>query len=211
LNACSYGGELTLCDQGDIQNLTIDLIVASFDVLAAAVERHESSEQIFALKSFHTNKIPVLISALSSSMFLPLTQEFCINQAMSHVDLTIFPAPSYGMMSNSPVQDVRQEFLFACVLHSLLPADSIEGLLGESPFTSPPSPERRYTKEGLLQQTSGNGDRLSELIKELENLDGNAGAIVSAVVDVRQDTKMIQTVKLNADRLFAMLALPKTL
>lgn len=153
------------------------------------MERHESDEQMFTLKSFHTNKIPLLVSALSSSMFVPLTPEFCISQAMTHVDPTVFPAPSYGMMSNSPLQDVRQEFLFACVLQSLLPAESIEALLGESPYDSAPSPDRRYTKDGLLQQVSSDSDRVSQLIKELENLDGNAGAIVGAVTEVRSSRR----------------------
>lgn len=173
--------------KGDIQNLTIDLIVASFDVLAAAMERHDSDDQMFTLKSFHTNKIPLLVSALSSSMFVPLTPEFCISQAMNHVDPTVFPAPSYGMMSNSPLQDVRQEFLFACVLQSLLPVESVEGLLGESPYEAAPTPERRYSKDGLLQQISGDSDRISQLIKELENLDGNAAAIVGVVTEVRSN------------------------
>ena len=136
-------------------------------------------------KSFHTNKIPLLVSELAPSMFLPLTPEFCISQAMTRVDNTVFPAPSYGMMSDSLLQDVRQEFLFACALHSLLRAESIETLLGESPFTLAPTPDRRYTKGGLLQQISGGTDVVSQLITELENLDGNAGAIVAAVTEVR--------------------------
>lgn len=156
------------------------------------MERHESESQMFALKSFHTNKIPLLISALSPSMFVPLTPEFCISQAMTHVDLTIFPAPSYGMMSNSPLQDVRQEFLFSCVLHALLQAESIEALLTESPFTPIPSPDRRYTKDRLLQQITAGSDRISQIIKELEALDGNAGAIVAAVTEVNFESQSLR-------------------
>ena len=158
--------------------------MASFDVLAAAMERHESDDQMFTLKSFHTNKIPLLVSTLAASMFAPLTPELCISQAMNNVDLSVFPSPTFGMMSESPLQDVRQEFLFACVLHSLLPSESVEALLGEAPFNPPPSPERRCTKDGLVQQMVGDTDRLGQLIMQLETLDGNAGAIVAAVTEV---------------------------
>ena len=140
---------------------------------------------MFTLKSFHTNKVPLLVSTLPTSMFAPLTPEFCISQAMNHVDPTVFPPPSYGMISESLLQDVRQEFLFSCVLHSLLPSENVESLLGEAPFTPPPSPERRYTKDGLVQQIVGDTDGLGQLVKQLETLDGNAGAIVAAVTEVR--------------------------
>jgi mediator of RNA polymerase II transcription subunit 5 len=158
--------------------------MASFDVLAAAMERRESEDQMFTLKSFHTNKVPLLVSTLPASMFAPLTPEFCISQAMSHVDQAIFPSPSYGMMSESLLQDVRQEFLFACVLHSLLPSENVEALLGEAPFTPPPSPDRRCTKDGVVQQIVGDTDQLGQFVKQLETLDGNAGAIVAAVTEV---------------------------
>ena len=158
--------------------------MASFDILAAAMERRETGDQMFTLKSFHTNKVPLLISTLPASMFAPLTPEFCISQAMNHVDPTVFPPPSYGMISESLLQDVRQEFLFSCVLHSLLPTESVETLLGEAPFTPPPSPERKFTKDGLIQQIVGDTDRLGQLVKQLETLDGNAGAIVAAVTEV---------------------------
>lgn len=117
-------------------------------------------------------------------MFAPLTPEFCISQAMNHVDTTVFPPPSYGMISESLLQDVRQEFLFSCVLHSLLPSENVESLLGEAPFTPPPSSERRFTKDDLIQQIVGNTERLGQFIKQLETLDGNAGAIVAAVTEV---------------------------
>lgn len=148
------------------------------------MERRETEDQVFVLRSFHTNKVPVLVSTLPASMFAPLTPEFCISQAMNHVDPTVFPPPSYGIMSPSLLQDVRQEFLFSCALHSLLPSENVESLLGESPFTPPPSPERRYTKDNLVQQLVGDSDRLGQLVKQLETLDGNAGAIVAAVTEV---------------------------
>lgn len=42
----------------------------------------------------------------------------------------------------------------------------------------------RYSREDLVSQCSMNPERLEELVGELEGLDGNAGAIAGAVVEV---------------------------
>jgi len=60
----------------------------------------------------------------------------------------------------------------------------VEELLGEAPLTPPPSPERKCTKDSLVQQIVGDTDKLGQLVKQLETLDGNAGAIVAAVTEV---------------------------
>jgi mediator of RNA polymerase II transcription subunit 5 len=170
--------------QLDVESLAIDLVVATFDLLSCAIVRKESDQTIFTFKTFLINKIPTLLAKLSASMYSSDRPEFCIGQALNHVDPTVFPSVSYGMMSNSPLQDVRQEFLFSCTLHSLLRTESIEGLLGESPFTSPPKPASRYAKESLVEQCSSDSERIGQLIEQLEKLDGNAGAISLTVTEV---------------------------
>jgi mediator of RNA polymerase II transcription subunit 5 len=173
--------------QLDVDSLAIDLVVASFDLLSCAIVRKESDQTIFTFKSFLINKIPTLLATLSASMYSSDRPEFCIGQALNHVDPAVFPSVSYGMMSDSRLQDVRQEFLFSCTLHSLLRAESIEGLLGEAPFTSPPKPASRYTKESLVEQCSSDSERIGQLIEELEKLDGNAGAISLTVTEVARN------------------------
>lgn len=162
--------------------MATDLIAAAFDVLANAMYRSEPSQIMFSLKSFLVNKVPLLLTQLTSSIY-PMTSEICITTALSHVDPNAFPAFSQGfediMGGNNSLSDVRQDFLNACLLHGLLPANAIERLLGETPMQGPP--ETKYVKKHLLSQCKDNFEKVNMFIDELENLDGNAGAIVAAV------------------------------
>lgn len=117
-------------------------------------------------------------------MFPPLTPQMCIIQALQHVDVHIFPPFGMGMLSNSVLNEVRQEFIYGCTLHGLLPVDSVDQLLGETPFEPPPTPESRYHKNILSQKCANEPGKAVQLIGELEKLDGNAGAIVGAVTEV---------------------------
>jgi len=165
--------------------MATDLITAAFDILANAMYRNDQSQTIFYLKSFLINKVPILLTQLSGSIF-PMTVEMCITQALSHVDPHAFPSFSQGfddiMGSNTSLADVRQDFLNACALHGLIAAGTVERLLGEAPMQGPPA--KRYERKELLNQCKTNFDKVSLYIDELENLDGNAGAIVAAVTDV---------------------------
>ncbi|KAF2471591.1 Med5-domain-containing protein [Lindgomyces ingoldianus] len=167
----------------DTQNIATDLVTASFDVLANAMYRSESSQSMFCLKSFLVNKIPILLTHPSLSTY-PMTAELCITQALSHVDPNAFPAFSQGfddiMGNNNSLSDVRQDFLNSCALHGLIPVNSVERLLGETPMQGPP--ETKYVKKDLLAQCKDN-EKVNMFIDELENLDGNGGAIAVAVTE----------------------------
>ncbi|KAH8625849.1 hypothetical protein IG631_19728 [Alternaria alternata] len=169
--------------------MATDLITAAFDVLANAMYRSEPPQTMFYLKSFLINKVPLLLAQLTGSIF-PMTVEMCITQALSHVDPHAFPSFSQGFddimgSNNNSLSDVRQDFLNACALHALIPTGTVERLLGEAPMQGPPS--KRYERKELLNQCKSNFDKVSTFIDELESLDGNAGAIVAAVTDVRLD------------------------
>ncbi|OCL07249.1 mediator of RNA polymeras-like protein II transcription subunit 5 [Glonium stellatum] len=171
----------------DTQNLATDLITTSFDVLSNAMYRSESLQTMFCLKSFLVNKIPTLLSQLQGSIY-PMTSELCITQALSHVDPNTFPAFSQAFDitgNNNVLSDVRQDFLNACALHELIPINSIERLLGETPVQSPP--EVRYTKDSLVKQCENNFEKMAMLLDELENVDGNGGGIVGAVTEIIQN------------------------
>jgi mediator of RNA polymerase II transcription subunit 5 len=171
--------------QVDVEALSIDLIVGAFDILSSAVSRKENVDMVFALKSFLINKIPLFLTNLAASMYSSDRPEYCLGQALSRVDPSIFPPPSFGMMSDNTLQDVRQEFLFSCTLHSILRSSNMEALLGEQPtFSQPPDPSSRYIKETLVEQASSDPDKITQLIEELDKLNGNAGAISWAVVEV---------------------------
>ncbi|KAI9831464.1 MAG: hypothetical protein M1819_005063 [Sarea resinae] len=172
--------------KGDISNLTVDLIIASFDVLSNAMYRNEPVQTMFLLRSFLVNKIPILLTTLSGSMFPPLTAEFCITQALGRIDPNAFPSFSQmfdPLSGGGMLSDVRQEFLFACALHQLIPEESIERLLGEIPMQTLPA-GGRYVKEDLVGQCTSSPERVEELLGEIESMDGNAGAIVAAITEV---------------------------
>lgn len=164
--------------------MATDLVVAGFDILANAMYRGEPSQVLFSLKSFLINKVPLLVVQLTAPIYA-MNAEMCITQALSHVDPNAFPAFSQGfddMGNNSSLADVRQDFLNACALHGLIPANTVERLLGEPPLQGPP--ETKYHKQDLLSQCKDNFDKVNMFIDELENLDGNAGAIVGAITEV---------------------------
>lgn len=171
--------------QIDAQNMVTDLITASFDILANAMYRRESTSTMFCLKSFLINKVPILIAQLSQSIY-PMTPEICITQALGHVDPNAFPAFSQGfddiMGGNNSLSDVRQDFLNSCALHGHIATSTVERLLGETPIQGPPA--TRYEKKTLLDQCKNNFDKVNTYIDEMESLDGNAGAIVVAVTEV---------------------------
>ncbi|RDW73519.1 Med5-domain-containing protein [Coleophoma cylindrospora] len=173
--------------QGDIQSTMVDLILASFDILANAIYRKESSQTTTLLRSFLINKLPLLLSPLSSSLFPPLNAEYCITGALAHVDTNVFPtlASMFDESSNSNFlsDSVRPDFCFACCLHGLIPESSIEALLGDIPMQSLPA-GGRYAKEDLVQQCLSDPERAEGLIDELEHMDGNVGAVSQAITEV---------------------------
>ncbi|KAI2784944.1 Med5-domain-containing protein [Daldinia loculata] len=173
--------------QGDIQSTTIDLILASFDVLANAVFRNEGHQASYLLRSYLINKLPLLLATLATSMYPPLSAQFCITEALSHVDTNAFPTLSAMFddthNSNTFTDSVRQDFCFACCLHGLIPESSIEGLLGEITYQTLPQ-AGRYVKEQLVEECMGDPERIQRLIGELDNMDGNVGAVCQALAEV---------------------------
>ncbi|KAK8017519.1 mediator of rna polymerase ii transcription subunit 5 [Apiospora rasikravindrae] len=176
LNAC-----------GDIQTTTIDLILASFDVLANAVFRNEGQKTTHLMRSYLTNKLPILLATLAQSMFPPVTSQYCITEALSHVDTNAFPTLSAMFEvtnnNNAFTDSVRQDFCFACCLHGLIPESAIEGLLGEITYQTLPA-GGRYNKETLVQQCMTDPERVQSLVGELDNMDGNVGAVCQALTEV---------------------------
>ena len=160
----------------DIPSLISDLILASFDVLANSISRNESARSRTIIRSFITNKLPVFLSGnYASLIFEPLTSEHCIREALGRIDPS--SSQSFDVLS-----DTRQDFLFACALHALIPESSIEEILGDVPMQGLPS-GGRYSKDSLLSQFTANTAKIDQYVAELENMDGNAGAIAYAVIE----------------------------
>jgi mediator of RNA polymerase II transcription subunit 5 len=166
----------------------VQLILASFDVLANAVFKNEGPKTGHLLKSYVVNKVPLILGSLAatSSPMYPFDAELCITQALAQVDINVFPTLSgmFDMNSNSSFQDsVRQDFCFSCQLHGLLSSAATETLLGDITYQSLPD-EGRYVKESLVQSCLEDSERAQKLIGELDNMDGNTGAAAQAIVEV---------------------------
>jgi mediator of RNA polymerase II transcription subunit 5 len=155
--------------------------------------RSEPTESLTLLRSYLVNKLPVFLLNYASMIFEPMTVEYCISQALTHVDPTAFPSFSqmFDILGRNSVSEARQEFLFACALHQLIPEQNIEGLLGDVPMQSLPA-GGRCTKHDLVAQCTANPSRIEELVVELENMEGNAGEIASALLEVRYQRRVIQ-------------------
>lgn len=170
-----------------MQSATVDLILASFDVLANAVFRNEGKQAAHVLRSHIMNKLPLLIASLSKHMFPPLTAEYCITDALRRVDVNAFPTLSSMFdesRNNNPFTDsAREEFCWACCLHGLLPESSIETILGETPYQSLPS-RGRYVRDTLVTECLADSERVISLVGELDNMDGNVGAACQTITEV---------------------------
>ncbi|KAL8992329.1 MAG: hypothetical protein Q9169_007185 [Polycauliona sp. 2 TL-2023] len=172
--------------KGNLSALVTDLIVAAFDILANAMYRSEPQRAITILRSFLVNKLPVFLGDYAAITFAPLSIETCISQALLRIDPQAFPSLSqmFDFSSKSSiVSEARQEFLFSCALHQLIPEGSIEVLLGDVPMQSLPA-SGKYIKADLVSDCTINPAKIEGLIKELENMEGNAGEIAGAIFEI---------------------------
>src|SRR5690606_6162558 len=133
--------------------------------------------------------IPLLLVALSHSMFPPATPQYCITRALSQGDTNIFPTLSSmfdDSRNNNPFTDnIREAVCFACCLHNLMPQSHIETLLGENTYQTLPS-GGRYVKDNLVRDCIADPEKIQSLIGELDNMDGNVGAVCQALTEVRR-------------------------
>lgn len=161
-------------------------------MLANAVFRGEGSRTAHLLRSYLINKLPVLLANLAqslSTLYPPVTPQFCITTALSQVDTNAFPTLSamFDISSsnnnNTFTDGVRQEFCWACCLHGLIPESSIEGLLGEITYQSLPE-GGKWVKEKLVNECMSDSERIQGLISDVEKMDGNVGAVCQALTEV---------------------------
>ncbi|CCT65574.1 uncharacterized protein FFUJ_02529 [Fusarium fujikuroi IMI 58289] len=187
--------------QGDIQSSAIDLILASFDILANAVFRNEGQKDAHLLRSFLINKIPILLYQLLPPGFPGTSAEFCITEALSHVDTSLFPTASLMFdesRNNNPyTESIREEFCAACVLHGLVQREHVERILGEISLSYEPSLQK-HSKDKLVQDCLSDTEKIQGLVRELDKMDGNVGAVCQALVEVlRQSCHNKETMSLK--------------
>ncbi|POR33336.1 Mediator of RNA polymerase II transcription subunit 5 [Tolypocladium paradoxum] len=173
--------------QGQTQSSAIDLILASFDILANTVFRNEGQKDAHLLRSFLINKVPLLLCQLCSPQFSTTSSEFCITEALNQVDTSVFPTASLMFdesRSNNPyTESVREEFCTACALHGLVQREHVERILGETSMSYEPSLER-YSKDKLVQDCLSDPEKIQGMVRELDKMDGNVGAVSQALVEL---------------------------
>ncbi|KAF4977806.1 hypothetical protein FZEAL_5713 [Fusarium zealandicum] len=187
--------------QGDVQSSAIDLIQASFDILANAVFRNEGQKDAHLLRSYLINKLPLLLYQLCPPEFAGTSAEFCITEALRNVDTSLFPTASLMFdesRNNNPyTESVREEFCAACVLHGLVQREHVERILGEISLSYEPSLQK-YSKEKLVQGCLSDTEKTQGLVRELDKMDGNVGAVCQALIEVlRQSCHNKETMSLK--------------
>lgn len=163
----------------------IDTIIASFDVLSNAHGRGEAQPALNIYHSFLTDKLPPLLSQIARMSLEPIPVNLCMSQALDRIDQGVFPLSGYDPGRGSALVGIREEFLFACALHRLIPEASIQNFLGERPMQALPA-HGLYEKNQILAQLIGNPQKAEKLIPEMELREGNAGVIAIATVDVSE-------------------------
>ena len=162
----------------------LDLIVGVLDCLANAISRPELPSTISLYRHFLINKVPLLLLRLNLPI---LSSQYVISQALLKSDSTVLSLdPSMGSASADMIldlpNDVKQEFLFACALHGIIEETAIEGILGEVPLQT--MARRRYTQEELVSECIVDPERAERLVGEIDDMEGNSGAVVLALVEV---------------------------
>ncbi|EQK98130.1 Mediator of RNA polymerase II transcription subunit 5 [Ophiocordyceps sinensis CO18] len=193
--------------QGETQSSAIDLILASFDILANAVFRHEGPRDAHLLRSFLVNKVPLLLCQIFSPQFSTTSSEFCITEALNQVDTSVFPTASLMFdesRSNNPyTESVREEFCTACALHGLVLREHVERILGETSMSYEPSLEK-YSKDKLVRGCLSSPETIQDLVRELDKMDGNVGAVCQALVELMRqlcNSKETMSLKMLCGRL----------
>jgi mediator of RNA polymerase II transcription subunit 5 len=108
--------------------------------------------------------------------------------ALNQVDTGTFPTASLmfdeSRQNNPYTESVREEFCAACALHGLIQREHVERILGEISMSYEPSLEK-YSKDKLVQDCLSDPSKMQALVRELDKMDGNVGAVCQALVEVR--------------------------
>ena len=156
-------------------------------MLANAVFRNEGQKDAHLLRSYLINKVPLILCQLCPPAFGATSAEFYITEALRHVDTSLFPTTSLMFdesRNNNPyTESVREEFCAACVLHGLVQREHVERILGEMSLSYETSLEK-YEKEKLVQNCLSDPEKIQGLVRELDKMDGNVGAVCQALIEV---------------------------
>lgn len=149
----------------NLQGLVVDLVVAAFDV-------HTVHDSLY-VQSFIANKLPLVLLSLSSQLYPPDTIEPLIRMALGRLD-----ANTFAQDSGRDLRQTRNEFVTACFQHRMIPYAYAFEAMGAQPKAV------FCQKDALVTACSGNTQQVEKLVRDLDRLDGNAGQVAAALVEV---------------------------
>lgn len=86
--------------------------------------------------------------------------------------------------NNNPyTESVREEFCAACVLHGLIEREHVERILGDMSLSYETSLEK-LSKDKLVQNCLDDPEKIQGLVRDLDKMDGNVGAVCQALIEV---------------------------
>lgn len=165
-----------------------NLVVASFDVLISVLSSEEHSTSMFLAQSFIVNELPLLINTGLTISFMPINPAMLLQQAFTQIDATVDLSLSAASLAvqdiKSTIDTTRVQLISSCLLHGVVAEAAIPQLLGAHASEVARS-KMRQSKQSLTDELARNPQRLEHFLECFGNLDGNASAYVSAVVEVR--------------------------
>lgn len=131
------------------------------------MNRGDPPNNLSIFRMFLSEKLPLLILSLSSMTFVPIEVSLILPQPLQRL----------------PWENLRQQFLFACVLHGIIIEDQVETLLGSKPSLALPK-SGKLTKDILIQEYRRDVSQAERFVERLEARDGNASAYTETLVEV---------------------------
>jgi hypothetical protein len=158
----------------DYETTFCDLIVSSFTIMHAQTTTHSRPLCSQQCQIYIQNKLPTLLSKMSSSSFDAFVTDQAIVDAWSQVG---------QLLSTPELLTIGAQFLHVCSLLHLLPSELALQLIGNQEPSKNLS-KGLFTKDALVEQISKNHSRGPKAVEELVRGDGSTGFISQALVEV---------------------------
>ena len=152
-----------------------DLFTGAFLLLKAQSSTPKKTLCMQQCRIFIQSKLPALFSMISVTSY----NSFSTEQAIIETWQQIVP-----LLSDQILLSIGAQFLHACSLLHLLPAQSINQLVENEELVKGLS-KGLYTKDAVVDQVNSNHAKGLKFVEELVRSDGNARFVSQAIVEVR--------------------------
>lgn len=170
---------------GNFSNMVNELIIASFDAYTNVVQRQQHSHIIFCHESFIINKIPHLISRLSTNiLYEPLMSDQIVQRPISRLDSQVYSinsSESNGEKIIKDFQKVRHGFIIASVGQGLLSQAGAMALCGVNNVIV--GRDVIFTQASLTGELIASANSADKILDELSSMYGDVWVVANAIVD----------------------------